>query len=88
MTPLGDQAGCLPLVHRTRLAAAATTHPAVLAMGGYGLPSRSMRGSQSQRWSSGTSSMTVWTWAPQPHQDVFSAVPPSVRRSGVVNVRR
>lgn len=43
-----------------------------LAMGGYDLPSRSTLGSQAQRSPSGTLSMTMATWEPQPHQVDFS----------------
>ncbi|ATY61618.1 Kelch repeat [Cordyceps militaris] len=79
-TPSADHAAFLPVSQRTALAAFATSQNGWLAMGGYCLPPRSTRGSQAQRSSSGMASMTMGTWAPQPHQVDFSA-----RKKGVVS---
>jgi len=58
----------------------AGSQSAFAAIGGYSLPSFSIFGSHVHRSSTGTLSIMLGTWLPQPHQEVFSkiAVPVSI----------
>ncbi|CAG9970984.1 unnamed protein product [Clonostachys byssicola] len=71
-TPSADHSGRFPITQSTAAAAFPTSHEGDLAMGGYSLPPFSTLGSQAHRSSSGMVSITIGTWAPQPHHVAFS----------------